>query len=337
VTSQFPYTKLPGTRRGLIRKAALWEGADHILSVSGTRFSENYRRFYYHDIQALVIEKRARAGSIGVWVLTVFPCAILILFASISRIYGIGTWLPIALLTLYLIYRLIVSLAYSCRCYIQTAVTREELPSLYRIWNAQKAFARMRAKITESQGTLAEDPQTLVEMADALSLSGSLQAPKREMQETPLTTQARATSMNLALLGCITLLVIAAFLFWHMDAADRVANSLGMLTANALLALLSGAGFVLSLLRIYKTRALQFLRNFLFAALCLLGLHVYFLVMVSRLYQQDDPFSTAVSSPAFRHWFSLIDGSLSLALGLFGVAFIVFNWQNYREGPTSNS
>ena len=334
--TQFPYTKLPGVRRGFVRKAALWEGSDHLFSVSGTRFSENYRRFYYRDIQALVVQKRPQAGSVGAWLLTVLSCGIFALFASLRNVgsaaYRAGVWFPTAILAVYLIYRLILSLGYSCRCHIQTAVTREELPSLYRIWNARKALNRIRAKITEAQGTLAGDPQILAEEAAVLS---PFQAPQPEAVEITA-MQGRATSMNLTLLGCITLLVIAAFLFWYMDAAGRYAGSLAILMLNALLTLLAGGGFVWSLLRIYKIRAFHSLRNFLFAALAWLGLHVYFSSLFSRLYVQSDPFSMALSSPAFRHWFSLIDGSFSLGLGLFGVALIVFNWQNYKGGPTSN-
>src|SRR3982751_5198076 len=161
MTAAFPYKKLPGTRRGLVRKAVLWEGADHIFSVTGTRFSEQYRRFYYRDIQALVIQRCARPGSIGVWLLTSFFCVVFTLFGKVSYTNGGPVWLHFSLwivslvLFLYLVYRSIVSLKYSCRCYIQTAVTWEELPPLYRIWNAQKALGQIRTRITEVQGAWA--------------------------------------------------------------------------------------------------------------------------------------------------------------------------------------
>ncbi|MFL6463803.1 MAG: hypothetical protein ACJ73N_05270, partial [Bryobacteraceae bacterium] len=169
MTAAFPYKKLPGTRRGLVRKAVLWEGADHIFSVTGTRFSEQYRRFYYRDIQALVIQRCARPGSIGAWLLTSFFCVVFALFGKVSYTNGGPIWLHFSLwiaslvLFLYLVYRSIVSLKYSCRCYIQTAVTWEELPSLYRIWNAQKALGQIRTRITEVQGAWAGDPQALAE------------------------------------------------------------------------------------------------------------------------------------------------------------------------------
>jgi len=340
MTAQFPYSRLPGVRRGLIRKASLWEGTDHLLSVKGTRFSEQYRRFYYRDIQALILHRRARSGSIGVWLLAIALCVLFALLGSLAitapRLLHYSYWIINSLFFLFLVYRLIVSLKYSCRCYIQTAVTWEELPSLYRWKNAQKALNRIRARITESQGEFAADPQTLAEEAVTLASSQTAPSARRKTEELE-TIPATTTSMNLALLGCIALLVIAAFLFWHMDATAQSATHSGVIVANVLLTLTAGAGFSFALFRIYKIRALHSLRNFLLAALGLIGLHVYFSTIFSRLYSQPDPVSMALNSPAFRHWFSLIDGSFSLLFGIFGLALVVLNWQNYSKGQVSNS
>ena len=341
MTAQFPYCRLPGIRRGLIRKASLWEGTDHLLSVKGTRFFEQYRRFYYRDIQALVLQRRARSGSIGVWLLAITLCVLFTLLGSLAinapKLLHYSYWIINSLFFLFLVCRLVVSLKYSCRCYIQTAVTWEELPSLYRMGDAQKALDRIRTRITEAQGAFAEDPQTLAE--EALALTSPRLAPTtREKTEVTEAIPATMMSMNLALLGCIALLVIAVFLFWYMDASGQSATRSGVIAANAIVTSIAGAGFSFSLFRIYKIRALHSLRNFLLAALGLIGLHVYFSTLLSRLYSlQSDPVSVALSSPAFRRWFSLIDGSFSLLFGIFGVALIVLNWQNYSRGQVSNS
>lgn len=342
MTANFPYKRLPGVRRGVIRKASLWEGSDHLFSISGTRFSEQYRRFYYRDIQALVVQKSARPGSIGVWVLAGFACAVCALIARtrsfVSLGYSVGLWMPAAILALYLVYRLIVSLYYSCRCYIQTAVTWEELPSLYRVWNTRKALQRIRVKIAEAQGTLDVDPQTLAETREPgfLNSPAATRIPVRDQEELPA-AHSPSTSMNLVLSGCIVLLVIAVLLFWRMDTSSRYADSMAVTITNALLTLLAGMAFVFSLLRIYKIHAFRSLRNFLFAVLGLLGLHVYCLSLVANVYSQSDPMSVALQSTAFRHWFNLIDGSFNLLSGIFGVALIVLNWQNYSKGSISNS
>src|ERR1700690_2887131 len=49
-----PYRRLPGWS-GLIMRKRLWLGPDHILLVSSKVLSEEYRRFYFADIEALVV------------------------------------------------------------------------------------------------------------------------------------------------------------------------------------------------------------------------------------------------------------------------------------------
>jgi hypothetical protein len=345
----FPYKKLPGTRRGLIRKAALWEGVDHLLSITGTRFSEQYRRFYYRDIQALVIRKCPRSGSVGIWLFTVLFCVLFAFLGSIfSRLNGAAQslhftlWAISAACFLYLVYRLIVSLRYSCRCYVQTAVAWEELPSLYRIGSTQKALIHIRSRITETQGALAEDPQMLTEGSMGRGRMESFSFPQtasviKEESNGVGGERTFIVGMNLALLGCIALLVMATLLFWHMDAPAQQTRRPVILLANTLVTSVAGISFLFSLLRVYKVRALHPLRNFLLAVLALTGLHVYFSTLLSRIYPQQDPFSIALSSASFRHWFSLIDGSFALLFGLCGVALIVFNWENYSKGVVSNA
>src|ERR1700723_3392091 len=99
---EFPYTRMPGGLRGFVRKSSLWEGSDHFLLLRGTRFSEEYRRFYYRDIEALLVQKCARAGSIGWWAVNLIVCAVAIPIAFVSRfpieITGAIAMLPVLLL-----------------------------------------------------------------------------------------------------------------------------------------------------------------------------------------------------------------------------------------------
>src|ERR1700684_2106413 len=55
-----PYRKLPGTRRGFIQKSSVWAGPDHLLLVRGSRFREEYKRFYYRDVQAIAVARAPR-------------------------------------------------------------------------------------------------------------------------------------------------------------------------------------------------------------------------------------------------------------------------------------
>jgi len=47
-----------------------------------------------------------------------------------------------------------ISAACSCRCRIQTAVSRDELPSIYRTWTARRFLAQVEPRIVAVQGVL---------------------------------------------------------------------------------------------------------------------------------------------------------------------------------------
>src|SRR5207247_848529 len=61
------YHRLPGTgrrRQGFVSASAIrsriWLGKAHLLCVDSMVFSEDYKRFYFRDIQAVVIRRTSR-------------------------------------------------------------------------------------------------------------------------------------------------------------------------------------------------------------------------------------------------------------------------------------
>jgi hypothetical protein len=148
------YHKLPGRRRGLIRSASLWTGADHLLSVKSDRIHEDYKRFYFRDIQAIVVTKvprfpvSTRALALG---------ALLLIAISVARLRAPGLaiwlWLLAAGLAACWIY---ISAAHSCTCRLYTAVSREDLPSIYRSWTARQVLADLDRRMAQAQGVFIE-------------------------------------------------------------------------------------------------------------------------------------------------------------------------------------
>jgi hypothetical protein len=146
------YRKLPGRLRGVIHGASVWAGSDHLLLVCSTRFREEYKRFFYRDIQAIAVAEDRR-----------FPVPTpTILLAAIAIAAGIVTgrfaprlapfwWIPLAALAGAWLY---VSIAQSCRCRIYTAVSGDELPSIYRRWTARRFLAAAEPLIAATQGSL---------------------------------------------------------------------------------------------------------------------------------------------------------------------------------------
>jgi branched-subunit amino acid transport protein len=156
-----PYRKLPGTRRGFIQKSSVWAGPDHLLLVRGSRFRDEYKRFYYRDVQAIAVARaprfhistRAAAIAVACWVAAAVVQFGLAASRVISKPFATeagGAWLIV----------LVVVWAYvsgkaSCRCRIYTAVSGDELPSVYRRWTARKFLAAVEPLIAQTQGTIA--------------------------------------------------------------------------------------------------------------------------------------------------------------------------------------
>ena len=155
-----PYTKLPG--RGL-RKTAfalsatrcrLWLAADHLLSVDFTVASEEYRRFYFRDIEAFIIRRTAQR-QIWNWVLlalALLTAGPLLAGWSYDRentallISAAGAAAFWALLILINTLR-----GPTCRVHVRTAVQCEPLFSLGRLPTARKVLARVRPLIAAAQ------------------------------------------------------------------------------------------------------------------------------------------------------------------------------------------
>jgi hypothetical protein len=179
------YRKLPGRRRGVVFSASLWTGTDHLLSVRSARFQEHYKRFYFRDIQAIVITKVPRfvVSAPVLAAALMLLTAVLILRVLQPALEG-WLWLLPALLAAAWLY---LSTQESCTCRLYTAVSREDLPSLYRMWSARKALAEIERRIAEVQGVFTED---WAEAADARAL-GPMPAGDRSAASTHPPAPAR--------------------------------------------------------------------------------------------------------------------------------------------------
>ena len=140
------YRRLPG-RSGPIIRNSLWIGAGHLLSVRRNPFSESYRRFYFTDIQAIVLTELPNAtefyGYTAAGLLALTTAA---LFYTRHPAWGCLCGLA-ALAALFAGWR-----TKNCSCYIQTSTSVEKLPSLGRRKQAAIAVARLTAEIEQSQG-----------------------------------------------------------------------------------------------------------------------------------------------------------------------------------------
>jgi hypothetical protein len=150
------YRKLPGRRRGFIFGSSVWMGSDHLLLIKSSRFREEYKRFFFRDVQGIVTASAprfhisTRAALLAfVWF---WPLAISMAMGTATAMKI--TWILWAVAAALAIVWVYISAARSCRCRIYTAVSSEELPSLYRTWTARRFLEKVEPAIAQAQGTI---------------------------------------------------------------------------------------------------------------------------------------------------------------------------------------
>ena len=149
------YHKLPGTKKGfIIGRYTLWQGVDHLLHIYSRIGFEDYKRYYFSDIQAIVTRKTI-AGRVqnGVLGLSFMLCA----SAAMANHGGwFAFWAALAgafsLLLLINLYR-----GPTCETKLMTAVQTEKLHSLHRLKSAIKVMDKLSSQIQSVQGRLSRE------------------------------------------------------------------------------------------------------------------------------------------------------------------------------------
>ena len=146
------YKKLPGSKKGFfIGKYSLWQGADHLLHTYSRFGIEDYKRFYFNDIQAIITRKTI----IGKIQNIILGC--LILFFLIPAFIFDGGWsiFYIAVSSIIFIFLIVnLLLGPTCETSLMTAVQTEKLQSLHRLNATFKVIDKIRPYVQQVQGTL---------------------------------------------------------------------------------------------------------------------------------------------------------------------------------------
>ncbi len=141
--------KLPGNTRTFSFgfPEELWLRGDHLLCVSISTIYENYRRFYYRDIESIVVTP-TRARLLYNLLFCAIPLfgALLILLDVPARAVLIPVLAPWLLLTL-----INTALGPTCKTVLRTRINTRVLGSLRRRRTAERALALLNARILAAQ------------------------------------------------------------------------------------------------------------------------------------------------------------------------------------------
>ncbi|HYL76022.1 MAG TPA: hypothetical protein VEU96_17565 [Bryobacteraceae bacterium] len=310
MTNTSQYRRLPG-RSGLFIRNSLWMQPDHVLRVRRYPFSEEYRRYYFADIQAIVLTELPRTGAYYGFA----AAAALILIAGalaaaahyISAVLCAVAALPVFLVALR---------RRNCACYLKTLVSTEELPALRRIKAAERSVAILKAEIERAQGELSAE---------------TLDAHRASLGPTPATVAkpdtphyaGRVHWVLFALVlvrGVLAAIVVAAHLYaWALNMFG------GALSASVLLMALIAA------VKQHRTDVSRWLRRLVYAVLgwyalstvatLAVGIYIGVLLGTKGPRASIDP-SAVADHPAMRY----LQFSNVAALLLIGCAGLILLW-----------
>ena len=251
-----PYRRLPGKKKGfLVGYYTLWQGSDHLLQIYSRLGIEDYKRFYFNDIQAIITRKTA-TGKIENFVLGVLAG----LFGLLGVISGAGWSFFWAIIAGVMAFFLLINFfkGPTCETYLMTAVQTEKLHSLHRIKTTQPVMNRLRSLIEQRQGQIG--PKTVDRQ---IVKSNGKHPPQtqlngnKQIQKEPKHEKGRVHLLLFALLIFEGLIAAAGFLFSHV-----VLTLLG----SAIIMLL-GICVVLALVKQHQSNLKQALRTLTWAAL----------------------------------------------------------------------
>ncbi len=163
-TPEKEYQRLPG--RGVRRQGSwiaairtictLWEGRDHLLCIDSMGgYAEDYKRFYYRDIQA-IITRKTDGFAFGNVTFGILATALALIAWRVGDPAWRIFWFSLAGLCFVLL-GVNWLRGPTCICHLRTAVQTEQLPSLRRLRIARKVIERLRPLIEQAQGTLSPD------------------------------------------------------------------------------------------------------------------------------------------------------------------------------------
>lgn len=170
-----PYRRLPGSA-GLIVSKRLWLGPDHLLLVSSNVLAQEYRRFYFNDIEAIVLAEIESAARFYGLVFSIMAGVFTVGLAMAGyTFWAIFCAMVCGILIVFTRTRPVV------RCSLKTRVGTQPLASLKYVNTARRVVAILRAEIEKVQGMLPTDSFASHPHIEAATIPPPLDAYKGRM------------------------------------------------------------------------------------------------------------------------------------------------------------
>jgi hypothetical protein len=220
------YRRLPGKKRSfLIGYYTLWRGTDHLLLVYSRFGIEDYRRFYFADIQSIITHKTV-TGKIQNLILGMF----LLIFGVMALMMDGGGAIFGGIMAGCFIIFLFINWfrGPTCVTHLKTAVQTEKLHSLHRLKNAQKVMDGLRPLIEQIQGHLTPEALKQNDLNQQQPRPASLSPSRPKQSLNPIHNESGTAHFTLFSLMLFDGLLVVLNAFLHLSAITLLSTLTSM-------------------------------------------------------------------------------------------------------------
>lgn len=147
------YTRLTRRSGSIATYQSLWLAADHLLVVTSTGYTEEYRRMRLNDIKGFFVTASDRRLYFGLpWGIAAVCSGGVMIFALVNQARPLWSVIILAVSLVALIWNYL--LGAGCRAYVVTGVQTARLPSLNRRPKTRKVLGRLEPLILAAQAEL---------------------------------------------------------------------------------------------------------------------------------------------------------------------------------------
>jgi hypothetical protein len=331
------YNKLPGSKKGfLFGKYTLWQDADHLLHIFSRFGVEDYKRFYYSDIQAIITRKTV-AGKVHNIIMGCFSLLFLAPFFAFDGPWSIfylivsGIMFFIMLINLYL--------GPTCETRLMTAVQTEKLQSLNRLKKTFRVMDSLRPHIQQAQGSLSREDLMKIPPQPAGRAAPQRSGPSAASQRDAVKHEDGRFHMILFVL-LLTDAVLVASEFFLLHVVPTVLSSLASLCV--------GIFVIVALVRQHNSDLPGSLRTLTWTTLGLVGATFVMGYVVGMVFAFENPAlaynqweivkSISSLSPwdsALKMGYNILVISGALFLGLPGLIMLKQNQSGSKQRPAT--
>ena len=142
---------MPGGK-SVNRRARIWRSEDHLLLQARFPYVEEYKRFYFHDIQAVIVRKTVTGMVWNCLLSAALGVSVLAALAALARPADGPTGLMLIWPSIFMGSLVInVLMGPTCQCHLKTAATVQWLSMVVRMRTARRFIAALRPLVAVVQ------------------------------------------------------------------------------------------------------------------------------------------------------------------------------------------